>query len=182
MKIVWLKGDYTVKKERQQQAAEAGCDFVISFHFNSANDAKANGSEIFHNERGIAETLANRLLLTITKTLKTRARGVKRAIGSRASFIRHYHCPAVLLEPCFISNRTEAEKMHDVSIVRALGEEIANEVAKWLPSSAKVGIDIGHKFKTSAPDDRGARCFFGDYEADHAEQLAKVVAASLQLR
>jgi hypothetical protein len=47
---------------------------------------------------------------------------------------------------------------------------------------AVLGLDIGHKFKTSQPNDRGARCFYGDFEADHAEQLAKVVAASIQIR
>ena len=44
MKSVFLKGDYTGKrKERQRQAIKEGCDFVLEFHFNSSNNAKAKG-------------------------------------------------------------------------------------------------------------------------------------------
>ena len=43
-----------------------------------------------------------------------------------------------------------------------------------------IGLSVGHKYKTSNPNDRGAACVFGDWEADHAEALAKKVAALLQ--
>ncbi len=126
--------------------------------------------------------LAHRLLKTISGVWGVRQRGVKNAAGTRAGFIRFYHSPAILLEPCFLSNAEEANLVHDVDALRQLGEAIADVLWRWLPFDAVLGLDIGHKFKTSRPHDRGARCFYGDYEADHAEQSAKVVAASLQLR
>ena len=182
MRLIWLKGDYIGKHERQQVAMKAGCHFVVSFHFNSFSDPRANGAEIYHNGKGNAQTIAEKLLTVITSVLKNRARGVKDAKGSRAGFIRHYHCPAVLLEPCFVSNPNEAALVHDVKTLRALGEAIANVLRSWLPDDAVVGLDIGHKFKRSNSDDRGAKCVLGDFEADHAERLAKVVAASLTQR
>ena len=182
MRIVWLKGDYVGNHERQSQASKENCRLVISFHFNAHSNAKANGSEVFSNGKGDADYIAARLLHIITNILGTRARGVKPAAGSKAGFLRFYHCPAVLLEPCFITNPDEANLVHDVSIVRQLGEAIAMALVKWLPFDAVLGFDIGHKFKTSQTNDKGARCFYGDFEADHAEQLAKVVAASIQIR
>jgi len=182
LRIVWLKGDYVRNHERQRQASQTNCRFVLSFHFNSADNPKAGGSEIFSNGKSDADYIANKLLTVITQTLGTKSRGVKPALGSRVGFLRFYPCPAVLLEPCFISNPDEANLVHDLSVMRQLGEAIAEVLFKWLPFDSVLGIDIGHKFKTSNPSDRGARCFFGDYEADHAEQLAKVVAASIQLR
>jgi hypothetical protein len=104
-------------------------------------------------------------------------RTIPASTGARASFINSYPCAAVLLEPLFISNRQEAAWIHDIGNLRALGESIASEIAKY--NGAVIGLSIGHKFKSSAPDDRGALCILGDTEADHAERLAKVVAAAL---
>jgi len=184
MKIVWLKGDYVGNHERQQQASKANCRLVVSFHFNAASNPQASGAEVYHNGKGDAEPIANKLLTVITKVLGNRPRGVKSALGSRAGFLRFYHCPAVLLEPAFVSNLEEATMLHDVNVVRQLGEAIAEVLWRWLPFDAVLGIDIGHKFKTSSPNDRGARCvaLANCFEADHAEQLAKVVAASIQIR
>jgi len=180
MRLIWLKGDYIGRHERQQLAAKAGCSFVVSFHFNSFSDPRANGAEVYHNAKGNAQTIAEKLLTAITEVLKNRPRGVKDAKGSRAGFIRHYHCPAVLLEPCFISNPDEAALVHDVKTLQLLGKAIADVLDSWFPEDAVIGLDIGHKFKRS--DDQGAKCALGDFEADHAENLAKAVAASLTKR
>jgi len=54
LKIVWLKGDYTGKnKERQRQAEKEKCDIVIEFHFNSAGDRAASGTEVWHRQYSI---------------------------------------------------------------------------------------------------------------------------------
>jgi hypothetical protein len=45
---------------------------------------------------------------------------------------------------------------------------------------AVIGLSVGHRYKTSNPNDKGAVCAFGDWEADHAEVLAKKVAELLQ--
>lgn len=182
MKIVWLKGDYVGKHERQEQAKKANCRLVISFHFNAHSNSKAEGAEAYHNNKGDAAFIAYRLTLVTTRLLGVRFRKVTIASGTRAAFINFYHCPAVLIEPCFITNPEEANLVHDDSVMRKLGESIANELFRWLPFDAIVGFDIGHKFKTSSISDKGARCFYGDYEADHAEKLAKIVAASIQLK
>ncbi len=187
MRIAWLKGDYVGKnKERQKTAGQKGCQLVISFHFNSSANPKAKGAEVYHNEKGESEVLADALLSSITQVLGVRARGVKKAKGTRASFLQHYPCPAVLLEPCFVTNPKEAAFLHDIKTMRRLGEAIAGTILLVTRPSSPIpsvlGLDIGHKFKTSQPYDKGAKCALGDFEADHAERLAKVVAASLRLK
>lgn len=182
MKPIFLKGDYTGKnKERQRQAKVSGCDFVVSFHFNSANTPSASGAEIYHNDKELAQKIAQELIKRITKVLGNKVRGVKSAKGTRASFINFYHCPAVLLEPCFVSNPNEATKLHDVNVVRELAREIVEVLKLFLPADAVIGLDIGHKFKTSSPNDMGAACVAekGCSEAKHGEQLAKAVASLL---
>lgn len=177
---MWLKGDYTgVRKERQKQALKERCDLVLSFHFNAFNNPHAGGAEVYHNGKANAAAIAEALLKAIVTVTGVRARRIASAYGTRAAFITAYACPAVLLEPCFLTNPDEAALLHDERVLRHLGETIASTIA---PFTRRFGIDIGHKFKTSSPHDKGARCVLGDYEADHAEQLAKVVAASLQLR
>lgn len=182
MKIIWLKGDYVKNYERQEQAKKLGCNFVISFHFNSAKNKEANGTEGYHNGKGSAPYIAYRLVSVISKVLGIRQRKIVPAKGTRAAFIDFYHCPAVLLEVCFISNPQEAMFFHDPDKrhIHRLGKKIADEILSLLPSSSVLGIDIGHKFKSSQPKDKGAKCVFGDYEADHAEQLANIVTTSIQ--
>lgn len=181
MQVVWLKGDYVGKHQRQRQALQSSCDFVISFHFNSSRDRSAAGAEVYHNGKNNVSQLAQRLLSAIVEVLKVPKRAVKDAKGSRASFICQYHCPAVLIEPCFVSNPDEAKLLHDINVMRRLGERIAAEVKKWFKGKTTVivGLDVGHMYKNSLPHDKGAKCVLGDTEGDHAEVLAKIVAAVL---
>jgi len=177
--IAWLKGDYVGKHERQEAAKKRRCDVVLSFHFNSASSPLAAGAEVFYNDKPGAKELARELLEAITTAIPVPKRGIKAAARTRAAFINHYHCPAVLMEPLFLSNPREAELVHDLDTVRRLASAIAKVVHHR--GYRRIGIDIGHKFKTSNPNDTGASCVFarGCTEAFHAEHLAKAVASVL---
>jgi N-acetylmuramoyl-L-alanine amidase len=189
LKIVWLKGDYTGKnKERQRQAEKEKCDIVIEFHFNSASDKSASGTEVWHRQYSMPSRHLAAILHDKIIALGFIPRGVKSAVPtSRASFINSYPptCVVVLLEPCFVSNRVDAEKLHKGSFMDKLADSIVAGIKDFIKSNANrkfevIGLSVGHKYKTSNPNDRGAACVFGDWEADHAEVLAKKVAALLQ--
>lgn len=179
-KVVWLKGDYIGQHERQKQAAKRKCDFVISFHFNSFSSPNAAGAEVYYNNKPGSDQVAKDLLRAIVSVLNVPNRGCKNAAGTRAAFIDSYHCKAVLIEPCFVSNPNEAKLLHDIHIVKALAHALAKVVASF--GFQRIGIDIGHRFKTSNPNDKGAQCVFsaGCSEALHAEHLAKAFAAELE--
>ena len=189
MKIVWLKGDYTGKnKERQRQAEKERCDIVIEFHFNSAGDKAASGTEVWHRQYSIPSRHLATILHDRITNLGFRPRGVKSAVPtSRASFINSYPptCVVVLLEPCFVSNRSDAEKLHQGGFIDRLANAIVAGIKDFIKTNANkkfavIGLSVGHKYKTSNPNDKGASCVFGDWEANHAEDLAKKVAELLQ--
>ena len=189
MKIVWLKGDYTGKnKERQRQAENEKCDIVIEFHFNSAGDRAASGTEVWHRQHSIPSRHLAKILHDRITNLGFKPRGVKSAVPtSRASFINSYPtiCIVVLLEPCFVSNRSDAEKLHQDGLVDGLANAIVTGIKDFIKTNANrkfavIGLSVGHRYKTSNPNDKVALCVFGDWEADHAEVLAKKVAELLQ--
>ena len=189
MKIVWLKGDYTGKnRERQRQAEREKCDIVIEFHFNAADNSEASGTEVWHRQYSLPSRQLAKILHDRVVSLGFKPRGVKAAVqNSRASFINFYPrtCIVVLLEPCFVSSQRDAQKLHQDGFVDKLAEAIVAGVRDFVRTTANrqfrvLGLSVGHKYKTSNPSDRGARCVFGDFEADHAEDLAKKVAMLLQ--
>jgi N-acetylmuramoyl-L-alanine amidase len=189
VKVVWLKGDYTGKnKERQRQAAKEKCDIVIEFHFNSADDKAASGTEVWHRRYSMFSRRLASILHDKITALGFKPRGVKSAVPtSRAAFINAYPttCLVVLLEPCFVSNRSDAEKLHQGGFIDKLANAIVSGIQDFLKTVIHrqfvvIGLSVGHRHKTSSPNDKGAPCVLGDWEADHAEALAKKVAAFLQ--
>jgi N-acetylmuramoyl-L-alanine amidase len=189
LKIVWLKGDYTGKsKERQRQAEKEKCDIVIEFHFNSADDKAASGTEVWHRQYSMSSRQLASILHDKITALGFKPRGVKSAVPtSRASFINSYPttCTVVLLEPCFVSNRSDAERLHQDGFIDRLADAIVAGIKDFIKTNANrkfnvIGLSVGHRYKTSNPNDKGAACIFGDWEADHAEDLAKKVAELLQ--
>jgi N-acetylmuramoyl-L-alanine amidase len=191
LKVVWLTGDYTGKrKERQRQAKQAGCDLVIEFHFNAADNPNAHGAEVWYRQYSTpSKLLAERLLYAIGECGFAR-RGIKLATPqSRAGFINAYASDilAVLLEPAFVSNRSDAQKIHNPKVLALLSDKIVGALRQFtrdLPYRPirVIGLSVGHKYKTSQPNDRGAKCVLGDTEADHAEALARLVQQRLSAR
>jgi len=102
-------------------------DIVLDIHFNSANQS-ANGSEIFipTNCTDKEKNLAEKLLKTVTDTLQIKSRGVKVEGQSQHSRlgILHLPCTTVLLEVCFLTNKSDVNRYKENREV--LAERIAN--------------------------------------------------------
>lgn len=182
MKIVWLTGDYVDAHERQRQAQMARCNLVIEFHFNSADDPRAVGSEVWYKpDSESSESLARSLMGAYRDLgLPRHGDGVMPAVrGTRAAWIRHYAMDTVLLESLFVTNPNEARWIHNSENVEFLGRAIAGRVLAFVAPDATVGLSVGHLFKSSSPNDRGARCALGDTEGEHNQALANVVARLL---
>ena len=188
MKIVWLKGDYTGRnKERQRQAAKEKCDIVIEFHFNAAANPNASGTEVWYRKYSLPSRSLAKLLHDHVVSLGFRPRGIKSTISSRrVSFIDAYPRTSVvvLIEPCFVTNLSDAQKLHQDGFMAQLADAIVNAINEFVAKEKRnvrvIGLSVGHIGKTSNKFDRGARCLFGDFEADHASVLAKLVAERFQ--
>lgn len=189
VKVVWLTGDYTGKKERQKQAERARCDVVIEFHFNASDNANASGAEVWYRMYSLLSKRLAEILLDKIASCGLKRRGTKAAVSAtRAAFINAYPNTAyvVLLEPAFVTNRSDAARLHDPKFIAKLAEAIASGIREFALEIQKtkrinvIGLSVGHIGKTSNPRDKGARCVFGDFEADHASALAEQVAKLLQ--
>jgi len=188
LRIVWLKGDYTGKnKERQRQAVKEKCDIVIEFHFNASDNPSASGTEVWHRQYSLHSRELAKLIHDRIVALGFKPRGVKSAVpSSRAAFINAYPRTTlvVLLEPCFVTNRLDAQKLHQDGFMPKLADAVVTAIKDFRSKTNReievIGLSVGHLWKTSNPADLGAKCLFGDFEAHHALSLAKLVAEQLR--
>jgi N-acetylmuramoyl-L-alanine amidase len=182
---VILRGDYTsdTALERQQMALQQGCVAVVDVHFNSAESSNASGGEVHFQStaaltsesRRFAEQMWERLALTgLPPHGSNPVRSTNEA--PRSAFINSYLMPTVLLEPLFISNREQADWLHQRNNVQLLANAINEAIRFTFPRGGLFGLSPGHVFKTSSPDDPGAGCARLDHERDHTLPVVEAVA------
>lgn len=89
---------------------ELGPDFFISFHFNSASNPSATGSEVLFYPSEMSTKIAKVMIKHIKNALDLPLRGhhgdglLPRTMGRGASLLAKTKMPGVLLEPFFGSN------------------------------------------------------------------------------
>ena len=188
---VLLKGDYThftqvSNKERQALAKSEGCAAVVEFHFNSTGNPGVAGGEVYYQEKVPASREFAAVIWGKIKGIGLPEHGdplKSTAINPRTVFIDFYEMPTVLLETLFLSNPDQAAWLHGddgPKHMEALADAIAAGIRAYLPEGGTIGLSPGHAFKTSNPNDTGARCKGGDHEADHTVVLAGLVEARLK--
>jgi N-acetylmuramoyl-L-alanine amidase len=174
-----LTGDYLGPHDHQQQAFSQQCVCVVEFHFNSSTDAGARGGEVHYKQlndgsRQFAEAMWAELA----------AAGLpphggdpvkSTAVAARSRWIDHYRMPAVVLEPLFISSRTQAVWLHNKA--GNLADAVVEGIKGFVSTGGRIGLSAGHAGKSAA--DPGASCVLGDTEADHTVALRDLVARRL---
>lgn len=180
--VVFLTGDYAVRTVRQRQAAAERCALTVEFHFNS-NGPGAKGGEVYYRTGDAASREVAKRVIANFQALGLPDHGdpLKSATDGegRARFINRYQNPAILLEPLFVSNPTQANWLHSAGNLQRLAEAVAKAILDSTQPGDKVGLSIGHLGKDSSPSDRGAACSLGDMEATHGEAMARAVAKLL---
>ena len=173
--VKFYKGNYSI---RQRSANADRCVLYVEHHFNSVASPAADytcvvvGSNASTKSRNIGATYAKKV---------AGAFGVK--IGGASGLlvggydgrgdgnIRSTNMPAVLLEPLFVSNPKQAEIVRSETGRQQLAEILADTIKHFFPDGGLIGFSVGHKYKTSHPDDRGAPVHGGGTEADFAEDV-----------
>ena len=79
----------------------------------------------------------------------------------------------------FASNPQQAEIIRSDSGQDTLARILAESIRRFFPAGGLVAFSVGHKYKTSSPNDRGAVLAGGGTEADHAEKVLKKTATLL---
>ena len=89
-------------------------DYVISFHANAFN-RKASGSEVlYYSSSPKGKALASLFQNTVLNTLGLHDRGLKaRSSGRGSHLLKRTKAPAIILEPFFIDNDRDLERVID---------------------------------------------------------------------
>jgi hypothetical protein len=171
----FYKGDYL---DRQKQANADGCVAYLEHHFNSATSPSAsytvvitgaNASQTSRNwGRWYAQAVAREFELPVGGDQGILVGGY----GGRGDYnLRFTQMPAILLEPLFVSNPQQAEWVRSAEGQTRLARILNDSIQRFFQDGGLIGFSVGHKYKRSSPNDRGAAVVGGGWEADYAEQV-----------
>ena len=116
----------------EQQAKKANSknyDLVVQIHFNSSDNATANGTEvIYRSSKGkvFAQKVQDKLKTEFKdRKIKHDINDLKRDLG----WLRLTNSPAILIETCFVSNKSDTDKYISIreKIAKLIAEGIANQ-------------------------------------------------------
>lgn len=171
----FYKGDY---RERQEQANLDRCAAYVEHHFNSSGSPAAgyalvvtgaNASQTSRNwGRWYAQAVAREFNVGVGGDQGILVGGFE----GRGDFnLRFTDMPAILLEPLFASNPRQAEWIRSDEGQARLALVLCDSIRRFFQAGGLIGFSVGHKYKRSAPNDRGAALAGGGWEADYAEQV-----------
>jgi len=181
-KVKFYKGEYL---DRQRAANKDKAVAYVEHHFNSAGPTAnyalvvvgSNASQTSVNwgswyAKAVAEQFGTQVY---------RPDGVARGglDGRGDGNVKHTAMPALLLEPLFVSNPQQADIVRSASGQAALARILAESIRRFFPQGGLIAFSVGHKYKTSRPNDRGAALAGGGTEAEYAEIVLKQAAALL---
>lgn len=155
--VIFYKGDY---KDRQEQANRDDCDLYVEQHLNSVTDPTIDYACVITRKvpNTTEEALAKTYCEMIHNTFGNQCQGViKGGFNGRGSRnISTCTMPSLLLEPLFISNRQHVDWLMNGLGIPLLAVCLADTIKTYYKSGT-IGFSVGHKYKTSNPDDRGAK-------------------------
>ena len=108
---------------------------MVEIHLNSSGESeKANYSEAIHHPdsvsgKGLAHSIVNALGIGLGRSHHWPSKGAR---GERLYVTEHTHCPTVIVEGLFISNKEQAEFLADPLGKQAYGMLVAEGIAEWL--------------------------------------------------
>lgn len=172
--VKFYRGDYY---ERQMAANKDKAVVYVEQHFNSATPTADYSCVVVANNasrtsREFGQLYARR----VSEEFGCTVGGVNGIFlggfnGRGNANLVHTSMPAVLLEPLFVSNPKRAEQVRSVEGRQTLAEIIAECVRHFFPGGGLVAFSVGHKYKKTNPNDRGAAVHGGGTEADYAEMV-----------
>ncbi len=183
-KVKFYKGEYL---ERQRAANADGCVAYVEHHFNSSTDPSAkytvvitgaNASQTSKNwGRWYAAAMAREFAVPVGGDAGIMVGGY----GGRGDFnLRYTDMPALLLEPLFASNPQHAEWLRSEAGQARLARVLCESIQRFFQAGGTIGFSVGHKYKRSRPNDRGAAVYGGGWEADYAEAVLQRTQALLE--
>lgn len=181
--VKFYKGDYF---ERQQAANADKAVAYVEHHFNSSASPSANYAVVVvgSNASSTSRNWGRWYAKAVAEQFGTQVGGDAGILvggweGRGDGNVKHTKMPAVLLEPLFASHPQQADAIRSEAGQAALARILAESIRRFFPDGGLVAFSVGHKYKTSSPNDRGAALAGGGTEADHAEKVLQKAAQLL---
>lgn len=133
--------------QQAKKANEKDYDLVVQIHFNASNTESANGAEVlYRSSKG--KVYAQKVQDKLKTVFKDR--GVKHDIDDLKrdlGWLRLTKAPAILIETCFVSNRSDTDKYTSdrEKIARLIAEGISGKDFTELDKVGNVSLDQDHK-------------------------------------
>ena len=182
--VRFYNGDYL---ERQQKANEDGCVGYLEHHFNSSTSPMANytvtitGSNASQTSRNWGRWYAQAVAQEFDLPLGGDRGIMVGGYNGRGDYnLRFTRMPAILLEPLFASNPQHAEWIRTDAGQGRLARILCESIQRFFQDGGLIAFSVGHKYKTSRPNDRGALVHGGGWEADYAEAVLEKAKALIE--
>lgn len=181
--VKFYKGDYST---RQKDANQDGAIAYVEHHFNSVAAPTADYSVVVvgANASQTSRNWGRWYASAVAKEFGNKIGGDQGILvggdnGRGDGNLKLTNMPALLLEPLFVSNPRHAEIVRsDTGQARLAGILVAS-IQRFFPIGGLIAFSVGHKYKTSSPNDRGAAVVGGGTEADYAEIVLQKAQAAL---
>ena len=173
------KGNYI---DRQKQANIDKCVCYIEQHINAAASQAANGAFcVVKQQPGPisvkwATSYVQGLTLAYPSLIKfggPNSQGYWPGgyMGRGAGSLKYAQMPAILCEPIYITNPKHQAMLKNEADLKALAKVLVDSIVENFPKGGKVGLSIGHLYKTSNPYDKGAYEPAVGYEGTYCEKI-----------
>ena len=174
-RVKFYRGDYGA---RQAAANRGQAVCYVEHHFNSTGSPTADYACVVvgKNASAASKNWGGWYAARVAKVFNTKiVRPAGILVGGyqgRGNYnLIKTEMPAILLEPLFCSNPTQAKIIRSGEGRDQLARILAESIRKFFPAGGLVAFSVGHKYKSSAPNDRGAAVRGGGTEADYAEMV-----------
>lgn len=181
---VCYRGDY---RKRLEKANLEGAICYVEHHFNSSENkcAAYTCALVVSSATPITKRWARAYCRCVAERLGTTMRNGDGVVGLLPgdrgfSNIAAAAMPAMLIEPLFVSNVGHARMIRSREGRVALAQALADSIAEVFPNGGIVGLSVGHKYRDSRPQERGASVIGGGNEADLAESVLILAADILE--
>ncbi len=183
-KVTFYKGNYST---RQSKANEDKAVAYVEHHFNSSSSNTANYAVVVtgSNASRTSKNWGRWYAKAIATFFETKVAGDNGILvggwnGRGDGNVKHTKMPAILLEPLFVSNHQHADIIRSESGQTDLARILVESIQRFFPDGGLIAFSVGHKYKKSSPNDRGAAVVGGGSEAEFAEKVLKKAATMLE--
>jgi hypothetical protein len=144
-------------RQRQLDANAAGCVAAVEQHLNSTPDKSINYATalVAGNASAKSKEWARDYVERVSTEFTMRNAGIVLGPLPRGEGnLKHYTCPAILVEPGFVSNHDFADRIQTGEGIDALGRVLVDSICAAFPDGGLIALSVGHHYKDTG--DTGA--------------------------